>query len=228
MFLITDVFEAASVILGEELVHLILGDLYAGTLGGVPGAVLKGDKLPSGLMLIGNHTQEGLAEELANKAKFPFPHTFGRARVLLEEANLDIKDLLVKGLEEYGAKYFPKLRICTAERNQKVSVVPNQYVAFHPANKSPTQEAILATLATKVANEIEDQGLTYARNLERFRAFGMPWLANVNHRLPAVYTGEDRLRILTFVSCIALRMNGEFVDYKRLMSLHDLLTPSQR
>lgn len=57
----TNMLEAASVILGEQLVHLILGDLYAGNLSGEPVAILKGDKLPPGLVLIGNQTYEEVA-----------------------------------------------------------------------------------------------------------------------------------------------------------------------
>lgn len=166
MFPITDLIHAAPVTLGVQLVHLILGDLHSDSLGGVPVATLKGDKLPTGVLLMGSHSFESLTEQLA-KAKFPFPYTFGRVRAMLEEENMDLSSLILLGLVEYSPKFFPMLWFQTTSRVSRVTVVPNKFHSLHSLAESPTKEAKLATLVTKVANNIEDLGLCYASKIER-------------------------------------------------------------
>ena len=69
--------------------------------------------------------------------------------------------------------------------------------------------------------ELERRSLTYSRNLEKYREHGMAWMEKVMSRLPRRLndTQKSHLTVLTFISSIALIMNGEYVDYEQLRDL---------
>lgn len=66
--------------------------------------------------------------------------------------------------------------------------------------------------------EIKRRRLSYARNLQRYQFYGMPWLEAAERRLPPL-TDSEKLAQMTFISCVSLRMNEELVDYIQLREL---------
>lgn len=226
-FPLTDCFEAAPAVVGEALVRIVLGDLYADVVGGIPYALLKGNELPDGCQVLGGQSYEDLANLIATKAYFGFPHTFNRAKQLATAKNLDLCECLVQGVQELSLRYFPAIRLTDANKNRAARRVPNSFVLLHDSSTNPPREAVLASLVQKVCEEVERRGLSYARNLDRFKAYGMPWLNTCDRRLPASLSENQRLMQLTFLSCIGLRMNGEFVAYEAWRRLTEELTLPQ-
>lgn len=102
----------------------------------------------------------------------------------------------------------------------------NHYTAVHSKDSNPTEEAKLAGLTGDICTEIERRRLTYARNLEYYRLYGMPWLEVAARRLP-ILTYPEKVMQLTFISCIGLRMNGEYVDYVQLQELSEEMPLTQ-
>lgn len=165
---------------------------------------------------------ESLARDLATKYIFGFPHVFARAKEVAQAAGLNVEDCILQGLEEAEVHFFPLLHLTDSHKNYVVRRVVARYIALHRAKTNPPAKALLASLNTEILNEVEICGLSYSRNLERFlerfRLFGMPWLEAVDKRLPRM-SNAQRLTELTFILCIGLRMNSEFVEFKRLRAL---------
>lgn len=201
-----------SFVLGEALLTVALGDLYADTVGCVPFQTLKADKLMEGQALVGSVTTESLAEQLVSTYNFGFPHTFNRVKAIVTEAGHNVVECLILGFQEIKLRYFPVLRLTDPNKHYVVRKVVNKFLAAVP------KEAELASLVGEACVEIERQGLTYARNLERYQVYGMPWLEPILLRLPKM-GASDRLTQLAFLSCVGLCMNGEFVEYNRLKLL---------
>lgn len=65
-----------------------------------------------------------------------------------------------------------------------------------------------------------------ARNLEHYKYYGMPRLEKVEKRFPHL-SDSEKLCQLTFVCCIGLQMNGEYVDYVGLKDLSEEMPLSQ-
>lgn len=216
LFPLTDMLEAPPCIIGAEMVRLVLRDLY--NTSSVPFYALQGEKLPLGFSLTGSITLESLAEQLGKVYNFSFPHTFNEGKRIVGEAGHDVVECLKMGLVELKLKFFPLLR--TKDRSERYCArrAENLYLAVHPSTATPPLEATLASLTGDICLEIERRRLSYARNMEFYRLYGMPWLQAVSKRLPPLSV-PDRLKMLVFISCVGLRMNGEFIDYVQLREL---------
>ncbi|CAL8238459.1 unnamed protein product, partial [Merluccius merluccius] len=215
LFPLTEVLEAAPCVVGAVMLRVILSDLY--NTPAVPLYILTTEKLPDGMSLTGSVTVEGICQKLVSECNFSFPHTFGRGKKLVEEAGFNAEECLVLGFQELGLKFFPVLRMTDAHR-YCVRIAPNLYLAVHGQETEAPKEARLAALTGDICQEVERRSLSYYRNLERFQFYGMPWLEAVERRLPPLGK-TPKLLMLTFLSCVGMRMNGEFIDYNAIKEL---------
>lgn len=110
------------------------------------------------------------------------------------------------------------MRLTDPHKNYNVRTVANLFLAVHSSKSNPPKEAQLACLVGDICMEVERRRLSYPRNMERYKFHGMPWLEAVLRRLPPLPAAQKLVQ-LTFISCIGLRMNGEFVDYVQLKEL---------
>lgn len=69
--------------------------------------------------------------------------------------------------------------------------------------------------------ELERGGFIYSTNLDKYKDHGMPWMEKVMSPLPDALekTPNIRMRVLTFLSCVGMIMNGNFIDFNHLRSL---------
>ena len=184
----------------------------------MPWGALQGSTLPDGYSLQGSLTIESLASDMVKTYHFSFPHTFNRGKEIVREAGHDVVSCLLLGFQELGLTFFPRVRLTSQHKNYCVRRLPNLYVAVHPGKDDAPMEAQIATLSGDICTEMERRKLSYARNLERYRFCGMPWLQAIMRRLPPL-SKDQRLTQLTFLSCVGLRMNGDFIDYGQLKEL---------
>lgn len=215
LFPLTNTLDTTPSLIGAQMLKVIIGDLFNTAI--LPLHLFTSVELEEGYRLTGSVTAESLSQQLATVYVFSFPHTFDRGRQLVSDAGHDVAACLLLGLGELGIKHFPLLRMKTGGR-YNARVVPGHFLAVHPEGKDPPEQAQIATLVEEICTEMERWRITYARNLDHYRTFGMPWLPLVVKRLPAMEK-EDRLKQLTFISCIALRQNNEFVDYGQFKEL---------
>lgn len=75
--------------------------------------------------------------------------------------------------------------------------------------------------------EMERRSICYARNLEKYREHGMPWLIDVLKRVPGTIDASTHKKILVLVSSVGLLMNRDFVCYDKIKDLLMELKVSQ-
>lgn len=80
----------------------------------------------------------------------------------------------------------------------------------------PSVYALAGALAGDVATEVERRSLSYSRNLERYQEYGMPWPTHCLVRLPKDLPQPQRLLILTFLSCVGMIQNEDYVSFADL------------
>lgn len=220
---LTNTLGAGEAVVGAEMLRVALCDLFKGTAKDVPWGALASDKLPEGFYLQGSIIIEKLASDLATSYRFSFPHVFGRGLALVRDAGLDPVKCMVLGMGELKLTHFPKMSMVDKSKNYCVRKIPNLYLAINKSDAEAPIGAQMATLAGDICCEIERRGLSYSRNLERYRLTGFPWLEVIVRRLPAL-SKPAQLKQLTFLSCVGMRMNGDYIEYIQLRELVRELT----
>lgn len=178
---------------------------------------LQGSKPPGTLK--GHITLEHFCHELATRDAFPAPYTFARARLLVTKPGKDVEECLRERFREHSICFFPDIKFCDVRKGKRMTWNIKDFIEVHPGNQSPSTTSVAASKVGDICMEIERRGLTYTCNLERYKEHGMPWLPIAMRRLPPNLGTAKTLNILTFISCVGLIMNRDFVSYKDLVLL---------
>ncbi|KAI7790210.1 hypothetical protein IRJ41_021508, partial [Triplophysa rosa] len=216
VFPLTEVLEAASVITGEELLKVLLCDLYKMNEG-IPLAGLCGSSPPG--ILKGALTLDSFVQELATRDSFPVPATFGHDRRLVERTGKDVTECLLLGFQELHIRYFPAVSFHDYKAAKRIYWKANEYVEVLYGNQNPSPLARAVTVTGDVFLEIQRRPLSYSRNLEKYRDLRMPWMEAVLRRLPSSLDKAGHFKMVTFISCVGMLMNGDFVVYEHLKTL---------
>ncbi len=78
-----------------------------------------------------------------------------------------------------------------------------------------------------VCVEIEHLDLSWSKNLQVYRDNSMPWIPKCLARIPQNMEKTEELTLLTFLSCVGMLMNGDFVSYMKIESLIPKLPMTQ-
>lgn len=157
------------------------------------------------------------------RTHFPVPNTFARARTLLREAGQDIKECLAAGVIELGLHFFPAIKYRDTWGGKRLWWNCRDFVQIHRAGFTPLPISQVASLTLEVCGEIDRRSLSFSRNLDKYREHGMPWMTKAMSRLPfrMQETPNIRLKVLTFVTCLGMVQNGDYVDFNNLCTLLD-------
>ena len=220
IFPLCQALEAGEAVTGAALVRVFLGDLYRRNTE-IPISALTSNHLPG--KLVGAWVLETLCEDLSVKDSFPSPNTFARAQVLVTQAGKDVKECLIQGFIEMKLNFLPAFTFRDIRGTKRICWNCKDYVQIHQSSGKPFAISVVAQMTLQVCVEMERRSLTYSRNLEKYREHGMPWMEKVIARLPQRVKGlpNTLLRTLTFLYCIGMVMNGDYVDFNHL---RDLLT----
>eukprot|EP00064_Thunnus_orientalis_P026271 superscaffoldBa00016092_g26768 len=194
VFLLCDSLRAAPSVVGVQLWMVLLGDVY-GDPTDIPLASMKAVQCPD--KVAGAFTVDKFLEMVTTQRGFPFPGTFDRARDLVTRAGLDPLNCLRLGLEEIKLRWVPHLKMWQGKR----------------------MVSRLAVIRSHILQEVERRGLCFPSKLDRYREQGMPWLEKCLVRLPNKMVHGEKLKTLTFLSCIGMIENGDYVDYVALREL---------
>lgn len=208
--------DAGPPVIGAALLKVLLGDLYKRNEQ-LPWAALKSDQPPG--RLVGALDMKTLSRELATKNSFPAPNTFKRARELVEDRGQDVANCLEQGFVAEAITYFPSFKFVDTRGTRRINWNFKDWV-YVQQDGCVSQLSVVASNTLKVLTEIERRSLCFSRNLELYRAHGMPWMAKSLERLPQAMAGTStHLNTLTFISCLAIIQNGGFVDFVNLKQL---------
>lgn len=221
IFPLCQTLDATPAVIGSVLLKLLLCDIYRRNTQ-IPILALSADKPPG--RLAGSQKLEVLCENLSIQKSFPAPLTFGRARLILVRAGIDVKSCLMQGFREENLKFFPSFLFRNPKGAHKIFWNTRDYMVLEFEGSALLLSSV-ANATLKVCTEIERRSLAFNRYLEKYRECGMIWMAKVLRRLPVQLGGELHLKVITFVSCVAMIMNGDYVDYQHLRTLLEEMSP---
>jgi len=75
------------------------------------------------------------------------------------------------------------------------------------------------SLVGDVCLEMEQRGLCFIRNTQKYMDHGMPWVKEVLLKLPKSLKDKELVKVRTFVSSTALIQNGDFISFGKLSGL---------
>lgn len=225
LFALCDSLQAAPSVVGEAMVRIIIQDLLMKNEG-IPFGQLQSPNPPGGVK--GPIPADTLATDLATKeGYFPFPSTFGRARTILRDHNVDVKEALLAGFEDMKLKWFPAITYYDTKRVKRLAWDGKLWLEVLRPGQTPCPQSRVAETTLAVCVEIERLGLSWAKNLQVYRDHGMPWLEKCMARMPSGLQPAPRLALLTFLSCVAMLMNGDYVSYAQVEQLIKRLPVTQ-
>lgn len=88
-------------------------------------------------------------------------------------------------------------------------------------------EARAVSLVGDMRLELEQRGLCFIRNTQKYMQHGMPWVKEVLLRLPEALQGQDLVDAMSFVSFIGILQNGDYISFDKLRALLEDLPLSQ-
>lgn len=175
--------------------------------------------------LVGCRTNSNLCKDLTECKGFCYPHTFGRAIELAQGAGHAVQTCLQLGLA--GFKFFPSIVYWDEKRHPKAKWNKIDYIELYRSTETLSAKASAAACTGDVCSAIEKRGLSYSSNLVKYKEQGMPWMEQTIQRLPKGLQNDRLLTTLTFVSCIGMIHNGDFVSFNQLSSLISELPVTQ-
>lgn len=200
---------------GEALVWVFFQDLIQKNTELPLPSMRKDQKAPGPLK--GALTMENLAQDLATRDSFPAPFVFARARQLVRGAGKDVADCLVLGFQALDLRWFPSIKYRDLRKHKVLTWNFVDYVELYSKEGKPSVHALAGAMSGDICTEIERRSLSYARNLERSREHGMPWLPHCLVMLPKTLVQQKQLWVL--LSCIGIIQNGDYVSYRHLGTL---------
>lgn len=94
-------------------------------------------------------------------------------------------------------------------------------------SERPSVEAGAVSLVGDICMEMEKRGLSFIRYTQKYMDNGMPWVKDVLPRLPKHLDNHETVRVMTFVSSVAMIQNGEFISFEKLRILIEELPVTQ-
>ncbi|CAM4652162.1 unnamed protein product [Leuciscus chuanchicus] len=224
LFPLTDSMLAGPQIIGEHLVRILICDLHQRDIG-MPVESLRGRTLQFGRLVDCRSVSE-FAREIVGRNAFGYPLTFGRAVQMVTAMSFDPAHCLT--LDLAGYRFFPSIKYWDEHRHLKAKWNFKDYIELHHPHEIPSAAARAASYLGDVCSKIDELGLSYARNLVKYRENGMPWLEKCVERLPRGMPKERAITALAFLSSVGLIQNGDFVSFNKLAELERALPVTQR
>lgn len=134
-------------------------------------------------------------------------------------ARKDVVQCLVMGFQVMEIRWFPDIKYRVFRKRNVLTWNFNNYVELYLEAGTPSVHAVTEAISGDIATEIEHRSLSYSRNVARYREYGLPWLVHCLAHLPQGLEDGQQLKILTFLSCICMIQNGDYVSYKELPPL---------
>lgn len=224
VFPLTDCLQAGSDVIGEALIKVLLGDLYERNEF-LPVETWRGPDPPLGKLVDCRSISE-LCKDLLERKGFGYPHTFKRAAELVVSAGRDVELCLQLAFSSF--KFFPKIVYWDEHRNPKAKWNKRDFIELHSPTETPSLAARAASLKGDVCSKIEKLGLSYSKNLDKYRERGMPWLEKCLARLPKGMPREKLVDALAFISSVAMIHNHDYISFGVLAEFSKQLPVTQR
>lgn len=151
-------------------------------------ADLKRKELPAWAKLVGSINMDCLCEKIMKQHTYKNPYVFGRVLEMLDENNIEIKEVLLAGFHQLKLVYFPDLRTFDNNRNPRMHW-PGRGVLklIVKARPSTSIEDSTKRVTVDVIWFLEENQLVYkSKFAEYFKgidSFVFPWMCDLLERL---------------------------------------------
>jgi hypothetical protein len=219
---IHDIMQSSSFVLGRRLLNTLIEDCFEiGKLG----VFIRFEDFKEELFrpkvtrlkVNGAVTVNQLAFILSGKRRLPIAMAYGNIYHMLEKSKIDIQSVLKDGLVELGLCHFPAVKTCDTHRNAILNWSSQCGVWKIVGRKESGSEwrSSAEVLSMLVVAELEKRRIVYASKFKKLNNIRLPWIEECCRKMSREkLSDEDLLRELTFISCVALLMNGWFVLYE--------------
>jgi len=215
--------------LGKHLIEILLKDFHTKIFFpfGDFVSVLRRSYGPRGKRIVGGITLADLVQRLSVAKRMAWPMTFCVVRNLLRNSKKDIEQLLKKGINELMLGYFPAFRQFDDNRNAGLTweYGHGYWILVDIPSPETTLEIDAAELGSVVISVMEKMNLCHS---SQYRTTTFPWIKSVLQKIaPKNLCQEDKVKVLVFVSCVALIEQGRYVDFRNIGKVVGLLPISQ-
>jgi hypothetical protein len=170
---------------------------------------------------VGAVTVKSLVKLLTTNRRTNTQMVFPSLYHLLEQSNLPLVDVIEAGILELDLKHFPAVTTYDRHGNMTLtwSFKDKFWNVVYENRYADITETTLVTISDLVRGELEKRGLVYPSKLKRTPKI-LPWLSMCLRKLQREKMDMDQtVIIITYISCIALLMQGHFVEYDRIAVL---------
>lgn len=223
---IHDILHSSNFVLGRRLLDTLIEDLFE--VGKVGTCIryeeykkeLFRDK-PKGLPVNGAVTVKQLVGILSSARRMPVAMAYGSVCELLRKCNINLEGVLKDGLVQMELVHFPALVTYDINRHAIINwslrcglwrIIGREQDASE-FRRSP------GVLKMLVVAELERRNLVFISKLKEMPST-LPWIKESARKLYGLHLADEGLvMVLSFVSCIALVMNGWYIEYNCLERL---------
>ena len=219
-----DVLGSCPFVVGRRLVHSLIMDMYEDAKLPCRIEEFKQElfiEQPTMFHVSGGVTLKRLSDVLSANRRVGTHMVFGCQCKLIRNSKSDLAEVIVEGLKDLRLKHFPALKLYDVHCNAILSWDKRYglWKIFYNEETSGELVQCPITLTKLIVTELEMRRLVYASKLKSAPS-RFPWIASCVRKLSHEKLNNDQLVcVLSFVSCIALMMNGWFVDYNQLVAL---------
>ncbi|WAR18178.1 hypothetical protein MAR_000016 [Mya arenaria] len=221
-----DVVHSSNFVLGRRLLDTLIGDLFE--VGKVGSCIrfeeykkeLFRDK-PKGLPVNGAVTVKQLVGILSSTRRMRVAMAYGSVCELLRKCDIDVESVITDGLVQMELVHFPALDAYDRNRNAIMSwSLRSGLWKIIGGGKDASQfRGSPGVLTMLVVAELERLNIVFVSKLKKLpRSF--PWIEQCAKKLQCLKLEDDGIvLVLSFLSCVALLMNGWYVAYANLERL---------
>ncbi|WAR30502.1 UBAC1-like protein [Mya arenaria] len=221
-----DVVHSSNFVLGRRLLDTLIGDLFE--VGKVGSCIrfeeykkeLFRDK-PKGLPVNGAVTVKQLVGILSSARRMRVAMAYGSVCELLRKCDIDVESVITDGLVQMELVHFPALDAYDRNRNAIMSwSLRSGLWKIIGGGKDASQfRGSPGVLTMLVVAELERLNIVFVSKLKKLPS-SFPWIEQCAKKLQCLKLEDDGIvLVLSFLSCVALLMNGWYVAYANLERL---------
>ena len=232
-----DFLQSSPIVLGRRVIEIILKDLFdMGEIYGIRQedfiCSLQG-KTTNKPKVSGSITINQLVTKLCEVSSMKFPMVYPSVLQLMENnTQFEIRDVLKCGLADLELLYFPAFRVFDSHRNHRLTWQSSfAYVSISNNDVSRTNMDHRETAISQlILQELEIQNLLYTSVFKKGKcSTRFPWVSPCIVKLKHLNFSEECLiKVLTFITCVALLQEGWYVSYQKLRKLENDLPIKQQ
>ena len=171
--------------------------------------------------MTGTVTIKQLVHLLSSQRRLGVAMAYGSVCQLIQKSNIDLQSVLKDGLVEMGLKHFPAIQTYDVHRNAVLSWSSRSGIWKIIGREENDVEfrSSAVVLSTLVRAALETRHIVYVSKLKKVPTT-FPWIGECARKMSGEnLSDEDLVKVLSFVSCVALLMNGWYVEYEQLEKL---------